>query len=168
MKIHLLTLFLFILALFHTTLSCLFRSTYVEPSYISNKKFEDPIFVKQASRMEECIAQLPKHIYRRIARFKNRWAQNAFDIVLRTKSVKDQQKLHKFGFLECFEIVAEHNANRFICKGYFIDPGELDMLAKYALEEYYQCVDIKNDRLLRAIEFQLPRIGIADILNDIQ
>ncbi|KAM0687715.1 hypothetical protein COBT_001039 [Conglomerata obtusa] len=98
MKFDLITIFLFILALFHTTLSCFSRSIYVEPSHVSSKKFEDPIFVKQALRMEECIAQLPEHIYERIARFKNRWAQNAYGMVICTKNVKDQQKLHKHGF----------------------------------------------------------------------
>ncbi|KAM0687898.1 hypothetical protein COBT_000852 [Conglomerata obtusa] len=118
--------------------------------------------------MEECIAELPEQLYERKERFKTQWAQNTYDIVFRTKSVKDQQKLHKHNFLECFEIVAEYNAKRFVCKGHFLDPGEVDLLAKYALEDYYDCVDFKNNRLLRAIEFQLPKIKIGDILNDIQ
>lgn len=141
------------------------KSVDAAESFVINTKFLDRTYLKQAERLEKCLYELQSHIYDRIELYKDRWVNYAISDV---ESILRSQGVSQFdlsNFAECFQVIAEHNANRFICRTFEILAGEEDMLHKYAVDEYQKCVAQKNRREKNPLIFEMPQIGVGGANN---
>lgn len=159
-------LFSFLLALLltaHFTFSCfsLSRRSEISPAACDrNRKYLDIRYVTQLDRMTRCLSDLPPHVYDRIPKFTKQWAESALTSVADTfAGTHDWQEIYKRGFLECFEIVAEERAKKFICTAFELLEGEMDKMELYAIVEYELCIEEKNRPHKKRLSFEMPQIG---------
>ncbi|KAM0676915.1 hypothetical protein BDAP_002507 [Binucleata daphniae] len=119
------------------------------------------MYVSQMDNLERCIADLPSHMYNRIFMHKKEWSEAAlFDIIKMFENVVTKQDIIRAKYLECFEIIAEYNAKRFVCFAFEIAENEVDKIQEYATIEYYKCIEEKNLASKKPIMFSMPKIGI--------
>ncbi|KAM0676917.1 hypothetical protein BDAP_002509 [Binucleata daphniae] len=152
----------FITSLFLLSLGC--SSSKIVPlnvgNFVSNKKYLDKTYVKQASKLEKCILELDDIIILQIETFKRIWTNEAAINVLHTLTRNERQEFRLLNYKQCFDIIAEHNAKRFVCVGFEIMEGEEDVLIKYALEEYQACITHKKGLNSNPLRFEMPQIGV--------
>ncbi|KAM0687542.1 hypothetical protein COBT_001213 [Conglomerata obtusa] len=148
------------LSFYTISLACISKPSSSESGYIVGNKYFNADYLNQLERMEKCLQDLPAHIYKRTLQLRETWTVQAFSDVRNKLKHFDQQILIKRGFIDCIRIVAESNANKFICKAFVINPGENNLLYEYALLEYEECIRRKNEPYIKQLTFEMPNIGI--------
>ncbi|KAM0676916.1 hypothetical protein BDAP_002508 [Binucleata daphniae] len=164
MRIQCVVLYLLIV-LFITCLGCFSRNDVhnnVE-SFAITKKYIDKVYLRQATALEDCLYDLELHIFNCIEHYKNMWTEEAVNDIAISISPSEKKVFKSLNYKQCIEIIAEHNANRFMCRAFEIAIDEEDMLLKYALEEYFQCINYKGKKQNNPLTFKMPQIGIGNI-----
>ncbi|KAM0676963.1 hypothetical protein BDAP_002463 [Binucleata daphniae] len=152
------------LSLASYTFSCLSKHPKDTGNYVKEEKFMDAEYILQTAHMQRCIDELSPTLSNRLQRLKNILIQSAVEEVKQVLETADHAVFDKRGFATCIGIVALHKANTLICRDFEELYPDYDLIKKYAIYEYEECVRQKNAPYIRSINFPRP-INFIDNLG---
>ncbi|KAM0676962.1 hypothetical protein BDAP_002464 [Binucleata daphniae] len=138
------------------TISCLFKNIRDSGNYIAKEKFTDPEYVLQENIMEKCIKDLLPPLPERLETIKRIFINSAVFTVKLNLKAADHATFDKRGYIKCIEIIAAHKANLVICKKFLGIYFDYDIIKKYAILEYEECLRQKNKLYIRELKFSMP------------
>ncbi|KAM0676964.1 hypothetical protein BDAP_002462 [Binucleata daphniae] len=131
-------------------------------NYVITKKYLDPDYIVQEVKMAKCISELTNIEYNRRNFIKIAYQNSAFLNERDKISYRDITDFVERSFDVCYGVVAEHKANKIVCKDFEIAYAGFDLIKQYALLEFTECVRQKNLDAKKPFELVIP-----DILEDV-
>ncbi|KAM0677420.1 hypothetical protein BDAP_001920 [Binucleata daphniae] len=120
------------------------------------------MFNEQNNYLIECVSNKTNRRLELFNLYKNAYAYRSFFEVEMVLLEDEKRRLLKREFIKCFEIIAHHKANKYICKEFDSLYNDNDVVGEYTKKEYEECKKQKNDPYINPIDFELAEFELFD------
>ncbi|KAM0675831.1 hypothetical protein GVAV_000606 [Gurleya vavrai] len=127
--------------------------------YTAKEKMKDNVYLDQFEKLKDCKKNFKSSEQDLENILTKRWSDDAYNELKKTFKDLNENYFERQNFIDCIKIVAEKNAEVFVCNRCKEFPLKFDLVIHYAKIEFEICVEQKNKANRLPLFFLRPKIG---------
>ncbi|KAM0685671.1 hypothetical protein COBT_003115 [Conglomerata obtusa] len=144
------------LSILKGAIACFYSQSKDTGDYTYYKKFEDPEYILQVAHLEKCTTSMTELYKTTLYNIYNIIKNEAYNNIVNKLTNENIARFNSRNLIDCVSIIANHKANKIMCKNYRHYYMDYDLIEGYVLLEYLECLKQKNSKYVTKVEFDLP------------